>query len=92
MFDFGKSEVCNLGNPFISDENVGRFAVSVDNRWLVIVEVLDPTGNVEHHTHLVKCQNDLVKLPLPDGSPFVGPLEPASHEGSRTDPHLSRVR
>lgn len=52
LFDFGESEVCDLGDAFVGDENVGGFAIPVDDRWLVVVEILDPTGDVEHHTHL----------------------------------------
>jgi len=52
LFDFGKSEVCDLGNAFVGDEDIGRFTIPVNNRWLVIVEILDPTGDVEHHTDL----------------------------------------
>ena len=52
LFDFGESEVGDFGDTLVSNENVGRFAVSVDNRWFVVVEVLDPAGDVKHHTHL----------------------------------------
>ena len=53
LFDFGQPEVCDLGDTFAGYENVGRFAIPVDNRWLVVVKVLDPAGDVEHHTDLV---------------------------------------
>jgi len=63
LFDFGKSEICDLGDTFAGDENVGRFAVPVDNRWLVVVEVLDPAGDVEHHAHLANlCQDDFARF------------------------------
>ena len=92
MLDLCKSEVCDLGDTFVGDENIGRFAVSVDDRWLVIVEVLDPTGDVEHHTHLLDGLERYREESPSNGLPFFEQLGPRRHEGSQTDPRSSRVR
>ena len=59
----------------------------------MIVEVLDSTGDVEHHTHLFNVLEQwLDEVSWSDAIPFFGQPEPGRHEDSRTDLRSSRVR
>jgi hypothetical protein len=52
LFGLGESEICDPSNTFNGDGDVGGSVVSVGNRQLMVVEVLNPMDDVEHHAHL----------------------------------------
>lgn len=52
LFHFGQTKVCNLRRAARSDKDVGRFAVSVDDRRLAHMKVFHATRNVQHDVQL----------------------------------------
>src|SRR6266850_4186980 len=52
LFHLGQTEICDLGHPFRSDEDVRGFAITMNDRWLAQMQVLDTTSNVQHDRQL----------------------------------------
>lgn len=52
LFNLCQSEVGNFCHASSSNKDVGRFAITVNDRWLSCVKVFQATGDVKHELQL----------------------------------------
>lgn len=52
LFHLREPKVCYFGGHLGRDENVRGLEITVDDRWVVMVQVLNAVGDVEHEVRL----------------------------------------